>query len=275
MELSAEKGRIKRKGEVSLRQKGSLTVECALILPLFFLAVVVLTGMLDLYRLQIRIQTALSEGARELAMYAYCREGEDSSPVGLVEDAVCGVYGMKKVRDSLEGERLSQILGGINGIVFTGSGYQNDTVTLKASFYYASPVAFFRLFPVRISLDSQARAWTGYKGVTFGSQESEELVYVTEWESVYHTSAACTHISLDIQKVSLAGVENSKNEYGEHYHPCEKCVGDSGGSRQVYITRTGDCYHNSLDCPGLTRTVMAVKKSQASALRECSRCRGE
>lgn len=35
MELSAEKGRIKRKGEVSLRQKGSLTVEYALILPLF------------------------------------------------------------------------------------------------------------------------------------------------------------------------------------------------------------------------------------------------
>lgn len=275
MEFLAEKGKRIRKGEGALRHKGSLTVECALILPLFFLAMVAVTGMLDLYRIQIRIQSSLCEGARELGMYAYCREGEDSSPIGLVEGAVCGAYGMKKVRDSLEGERLSQILGGINGIVFVGSGYQNDTVTLRASFLYRNPIDFFRLFPVSISLESQARAWTGYNGVTYGSQEGEELVYVTEWESVYHTSSACTHISLDIQKVSLTEAENSKNQYGEHYHPCEKCVGDTRGKSQVYITRTGDCYHNSRDCSGLTRTVMAVKKSQASALRECSRCKGE
>lgn len=274
MELLAVKKRKMRKGEDSLRQNGSLTVECALVLPLFFLAVVTLTGILDLYRIQIRIQTSLCEGARELGMYAYCREGEDSSPVGLVEDAVCIAYGRKKVRDSFGEEKLSQIIGGVNGIFFAGSGYQNETVTLKASFLYSCPVAFFRLFPVRIWTEGQARAWTGYNGVTYGSGEEEELVYVTEWESVYHTSAACTHLSLDIQKIRLSEARNSQNEYGAQYHPCEKCVGDTDGGKQVYITRTGSCYHNSRDCPGLTRTVMAVKKSQASTLRKCSRCEG-
>ena len=56
------------KEENSLQQKASLTVECAFVLPFFFLTVVMITGMLDLYRISTLIQTAMCEGAKELGM---------------------------------------------------------------------------------------------------------------------------------------------------------------------------------------------------------------
>ena len=61
----------KQKKEVRvLRQKASLTVECAVVLPLFFFAVVILAGLLDSYRITTVIQSALCESAKELGMYA-------------------------------------------------------------------------------------------------------------------------------------------------------------------------------------------------------------
>ena len=48
-----------RKGVEVLRQKASLTVECAVVLPLFFFAMIILAGLLDLYRTTTMIQSIL------------------------------------------------------------------------------------------------------------------------------------------------------------------------------------------------------------------------
>ena len=52
-------------------------------------------------------------------------------------------------------ENLTGIQGGINGFILIGSGFQDDTVTLKASFLYTGPGGLFRIFPVRIQLLGQ------------------------------------------------------------------------------------------------------------------------
>mgnify|MGYP001622968234 FL=1 len=262
----------KRKEGGSLRHKGSLTVESAFILPLFFLLITAFICILDLYRICTLVQTSLCEGAKELGMYAYCREEESSSPVGVVTNAVCIAYGTGKVRESLEHENLTGIQGGINGFILIGSGFQDDTVTLKASFLYTGPGGLFRIFPVRIQLLGQARAWTGYNGSLLSSPSSEDMVYIAEWESVYHTSRDCTHLALSITRVSKSGIENQTNQYGEHYYPCEKCMKNGTLESFVYITRTGSCCHSTRNCPGLTRTVTAVRKSDIEGLRACSRC---
>ncbi len=182
------------KEENSLQQKASLTVECAFVLPFFFLAVVMITGMLDLYRISTLIQTAMCEGAKELGMYAYCgpedqnspvgvvQDGvcavygarkirkelgmyaycgpeDQNSPVGVVQDGVCAVYGARKIRERLESEQLSGIQGGVNGITLLGSGYKGDIVLLKATFFYQVPCGLFRLFPVRIQRNYTTWFW--------------------------------------------------------------------------------------------------------------------
>ena len=55
----------RQKKEVQvLRQKASLTVECAVILPLFFFAMVMLAGLLDLYKTTTMIEANVSSNCR-------------------------------------------------------------------------------------------------------------------------------------------------------------------------------------------------------------------
>lgn len=262
------------KEENSLQLKGSLTVESALVLPLFFFVIVVLIGIMDLYRIDVLIQTALCEGAEELGMYAYCREGDEDSPVGMVDQGICIAYGTQKVRNVLKNERLSGVTGGSSGIVLLGSGYKNELITLKAAFLYKSPIALFQTVPVKIEVCGQARAWTGYKKNSYGTEESEELVYITEWESVYHTTENCTHLNLSIHKVSSEKIEGKTNAAGEHYTPCDKCMGEAENNTFFYITDTGSHYHSREGCGGLTRHIKAVKVSEVQHLKACSRCQG-
>lgn len=264
----------KRKGENSLRLKASITVESALVLPLFFLTITVLAGMLDLYRTGILIQSALCEGAKELGMYAYCRDGEAGSPVGIVDSSVCAVYGAWKVREKLKGEQLSGIQGGINGISLLGSKWENGIIILHASFFYKSPVSFLQMFPVKIEICGQARAWTGYHGETYGGERTEELVYITDFESVYHTSEECTHLELTVHSVSPDSIGTRRNIYGEEYYPCERCADSEETGAYVYITDTGNKYHTDAACGGVIRHVKAVKKSEIQNLQPCNRCGG-
>lgn len=189
-----------------LWRKGSITVESAFILPLFFFAITMIAGMLDLYHTTVLVQTALCEGAKELGMYAYCISGDRESPVGVVDDGICMAYGTRKVREVLKKESLPQIAGGIQGISLLGSAYEGDMVSLEAVFLYHMPADIFRSFPVRIKAEGAARAWVGYNGEKYGTGKSEEMVYVTEWER--------EKISMEnlIINVTSAGAENLSAE---------------------------------------------------------------
>lgn len=264
----------RQKKEVQvLRQKASLTVECAVILPLFFFAMVMLAGLLDLYKTTTMIQSTLCESAKELGMYAYCREDDTQSPVGTVSNAVCQIYAKKKVKEKLADESLVGIISGANGINLAQSSYENGVITLKASFFYQSPFTLFQFFPVRIQVQGQARAWLGYTLKEEVSQD-KEMVYVTDWESVYHTSASCSHLKLSVQGISYSEAEQKKNVYGEKYHSCERCLEAGEKPGRVYITPMGNRYHKDKECGGLTRHVKLVKKSQVKHLQVCERCGG-
>lgn len=264
----------RQKKEVQvLRQKASLTVECAVVLPLFFFAMVMLAGLLDLYRTTTMIQSTLCESAKELGMYAYCNEEDTQSPLGMVSNSVCQIYAKNRIREKLADENLMGIISGVNGINLTQSSYKNGMITLKASFFYQAPFPVFRVLPVRIQVQGQARAWIGntLKEEVF---QNEEMVYVTDWESVYHTSASCSHLRLSVQGLSYSEAEQKKNIYGGKYHSCERCMEAGERPGTVYITPTGNRYHKDKECGGLTRHVKLVKKSQVKHLHVCERCGG-
>ena len=93
-----DRQRCNRKDWYSLQQKGSLTLESAAVLPLYFLAMVMLVSMIDIFRIQTILVSSLSQSAKELGMYAYSIDGESRSPVGAVTDAACIVYASAEVQ---------------------------------------------------------------------------------------------------------------------------------------------------------------------------------
>ena len=101
------------------------------------------------------------------------------------------------------------------------------------------------------------------------------MVYVTEWESVYHESESCSYLHLSVNQVSYDSLDKRMNQYGEHYHKCGKCWGENTVQRNVYITESGNHYHSFSGCSGLTRHVKLIKKSELKNLKVCTRCGGK
>ena len=270
-----DRQRCNRKDWYSLQQKGSLTLESAAVLPLYFLAMVMLVSMMDIFRIQTILVSSLSQSAKELGMYAYSIDGESRSPVGAVTDAACIVYASAEVQKRVKGENLTGIVGKQAGITLLGSSYRDGIVTLKANYLYKSPVSLFPVFPVKIEAAAAAQAWLGYNGDKYGNTDDSpggEMVYVTDYESVYHTSADCTHIKLAVKHVGMQSAVQGRNEYGDKYYPCEKCMRGHEKDGFVYITDKGNRYHSDSACGGPSRHVRFMKKSEADNRNLCSRC---
>lgn len=247
----------------SKSQRGSLTIEAAVILPLFFMGMVALICVMDLQRIKTEVNISLNESVKELGMYAFAL-GEGESPIGAVDDALCMAYAQGK----LQGD-------GLVSLNTLKSSYNNHMVELWVTGSYKLPVAIIPM--PRIFWQSRVRVhdWTGYSGDDGEetANEHDTLVYVTPHQSVYHTSAACTHLDLSITQVTTGQVGNLRNKNGGKYHECSHCIGENY-SGIIYITRTGDRYHASLKCQGLKRGIELVPQNSVSGLQECLRCQG-
>ena len=217
-----------RKVSFSAVRQASLTVEAVWAVPLFFLAVLSLICMTELYGIYAEKAVRLQERVETTAAYA-----------------------------SLAG------------------GYAPPAIELWDRFTYR-PQWYPEALPgAAVTVRGRVRPWTGRtaeEAAEAASGPADELVYVTDYESVYHTSSECTHLALSVNAIGGNKVGSARNVYGDRYHACEKCVGSGGKNTVVYVTKEGDHYHNSASCSGLNRTTRLVRKSEVESLPLCSRC---
>lgn len=212
-------------GKVSsdISEKGSLTVESALILPLFFLCICTIICFMDIYRVQTVNLAKLCHEAEEAGKYAYV----------------------------------------------TG---ETDDVVLPKIYRYQIPISIVSLPDLIFYNSVKVHPWTGYQGERVQEDTDSEMVYVTENGGVYHVSSECSYLDLSIRQCAGSEVADLRNESGGKYHACVKCARGEDPASVVYLTDSGDCYHNEAGCSGLKRTVRLVKKSEVENLRVCSRC---
>lgn len=213
-------------------KKGSLTVEAAWVLPLFLMACLALFYMFDLYGVYVKESMELKEKAEKMAMHAYEAD-------------------------------LSESL------------YPDGYITLTKLVKYRLPFTPAPIPAINIPCYARVHAWIGYTGNSgdeVSISKSEDMVYVSDFESVYHTSSSCTHLDLTIKQESLQSAVSMLNHDGSHYEPCEKCIGSGTAHGIVYVSDRGTAYHNSLSCSGLTRNVHLVKKDEYQNLTCCERC---
>lgn len=244
-------------------RKASMTVEAALAVPIFFLAVVCLLYLMEIMVIRTSVRTGLQAAGKKVMEEACI---VTAIVPGKLESDIVNAIGAERLERSI-------VIGGSSGIHCQHSYLSPSTGIGKitAEYEIRLPIPMFGVPPVSYEESMRIKAWTGYEKSLFG-KDDDQIVYITETGVVYHTDYHCTHLDLSIHMVQSSEVSDMRNESGGRYYPCEKCVHSS--LEGVYITDSGDCYHNSLSCSGLKRTVYAVPVSEAVGKGRCSRCGG-
>lgn len=269
--------------------RGSMTVEAAIVLSLYMLAVIAIISFMEIIKCYEDVEINLYKSARELALLSSGKDVIESIDDNILTDLAYTVLSDMYAEDTMckqltnDGQSVNVIVGKEDGISFwlskvafrdnTFSG-GDDIIDLVAT-YEAEPLCnIFGVKPYRMANRCRVHAWTGYSGKgDIESDGSERIVYITDNASVYHLTKSCTYLSLSISAINSSSLENSRNSSGAKYKVCEKC-GDAYKSDCLFITNEGDKYHSSLSCPGLKRSINAVPLSSVSGMNACSRCGG-
>ena len=254
---------------------GSITIEASIAIPFFIFFMMNLSSIFFVYSLYSKVDYILYENAKELSgySYAYDRNIDDKSGLDLASDIAIGLHVQSKVNKEVENY---PILDG--SILLLGSQIlEDDMISLVATYQVKPilPVIGFNEF--RVMNTCKLRAFTGYKaksnkedGETTDSES--ETVYVTKSGKVYHRSANCSYIKVNLKSVSKSGIDERRSGSGAIYHPCEIC-GKSNAAK-YFVTDYGTRYHTTSNCSSIKRDIIAISIEDVGSRGPCSKCGG-
>lgn len=271
---------------------GSLTVEASIVLPIFLSVIMALMSFFEVIQIQTRIQQGMKDSVTSAAGYYYLLEepneaedvgGEEAEDVTtlIVQGGITAVYLKQKLLYSVGREILdcSWIIGGSDGLTVLGSRFPDDDGNLDLTVTYRVRVPFLpgNFGSLLFTQRECQRVWSGNKAPSQDGDKIEDetkedqIVYITETGSVYHTSLDCSYLKLSVKQIRHNEVVNYRSDDGSKYYACDRC--EKGGSGfWVYITSSGNRFHTDPNCAALRRNVKSVKLSEVSDRHCCSRC---
>lgn len=295
--LSTKNSSIKGISLLISRQKclpGSMTVEAAIVLPIFLFFFLNLGSAIEMIRLHCNLEMALWEVGNRVAVYGHVIEAENLREVendeiykleqsqeldeaeSVLADIGAAMFGYGYIKGQImeytgiQYLESSPLHNGAEGLRFAESAAENGCIDVVLT-YQVSPFGSmpgFRAF--KMANRYYGHLWTGYQ-IPQEQNSQDQYVFITENGEVYHEDRACTHLKLSVSRVSFADAYIGKNAQGSSYTVCHMCC-DGAVPELVYVTEEGDHYHYVRECPGLKRTVYKLPISQADQYRACSRC---
>ncbi|MCC8066283.1 MAG: pilus assembly protein, partial [Clostridiales bacterium] len=251
----------------------SLTVEAALVLPLFLFCIVALLQYCKAMETAVQFGTALADTGKNLATVAYAETytGEVGTGAQIAVGTLSVFYAQNRVTSKV-GDTTS--VKNVN-MALSSLMQEDEMIDLVLTYQIRSPFGVINLPGTFFIQRASVRAWVGRtveenSGEATEGGEDGEMVYVTATGSVYHTDPDCTYLKLSVHAVDASELEGLRNNSGGIYHECELCGSDCGST--VYITNDGTRYHSSLTCSALKRTVTQVKLSEVGDMHVCSKC---
>ena len=248
-------------------QKGSITVEASIVLPLFACFFSFLLFYFRIMEVQLSVQNALEETGRSLAIMAV-KELEEP---GEEPDYLLLAKGMLVQRMGDDALIRQYVSGGTLGVSLLTSEFDGDEVLLNANYVMRFPVKIFGMQDFLVCQSASFRKWNGWHAWN-GKESASALVYVTEYGEVYHMRRSCAYLDLSIQEIAYSELGSKRNQNGETYDACERCGNQSDRTGSVYITNYGECYHYAVTCSGLKRTIFQKQLSEVGGLPACSKC---
>lgn len=271
----------------------SFTVEAALVLPIILFVLCGFLYFLLILNMQVALYEELSESARKAARYAFTYEEilhmapseeeqikQEMEP-GLTDMLYHGfssAYALGQIKKGVGKDWLNQscIREGVDGLSLISDSLisNNQMVDMVLRYYVDIPILPGKWFDLLCVQRVRIRTFTGFMPSREENNEEnvEELVYVTETGTVYHTNKYCTHLNLSVKRTDCANLETIRNSNGGKYYACELCGGIPDDSGSVVLTVHGDRYHSNTSCQGLKRNWKAIPISEVGDRGLCTRC---
>ncbi len=257
----------------------SMTFEAALILPFFLFVVMNLMSITEMYRAHAAVTASLWKSGRQMALYGYLYDKLelDEYALDLNSVTISESYVRLNLKTDLEKNGSGNVVLGDGttriSLVRSQLMTEKDRICLRADMVMTPPCSLYPGQSVLATSLYTGHAWNGYQVSGYVlSDYQETIVYITETGTVYHKKRDCSYLNPSIETVDASRIGEQRNESGGIYHPCEVCHPRGGDT--YYITKYGTVYHDSLQCPGLKRTVYAVKMSEVGDRSPCSKCGG-
>lgn len=262
-----------RSAGIRPRHAASLTLECALVLPIFLFCMIIALHYSIVSRAAAEYSSKMTSVSQQMALAAYSRKYEDADH--LIRGALSQGYAYANVVNGIPDA------GAVKNCSFLASSFLKDgsTIDLVLTYQADTPFSFIKVpFTVYVQR-ALVRGWTGRSGTAEVSDddsgdEGTRQVYVTDHGTVYHTDPDCSHLQLTITPISAQELPSARSRSGARYRRCEYCGGTAGASGTFYIDPYGECYHTSPSCSGLTRSVNTVDLDEVGDMRECQDCAG-
>lgn len=243
------------------KERGSLTVEASLVLPIFVFAALSVVYISQLILYEEKVQWALTRVAREAsAEYAAWRKGVTVNPA----------YLTGKLKMYLNEDKL------FVSMLRSRFDPKTDEMELIADYQVTVP------FPVpsarRLAFTEQlhTRAFTGVETRLDdeGTGDDSVIVYITKTGTVYHRELSCTYLTLSISRVKYSDLEYMRSENGAKYYACEGCCRGRtfGKEEDVFICNYGDRFHSFQTCKNIKRSVQEIRLSEVGGRLPCSKC---
>lgn len=268
------------------KRRGSLTLEAALVFPLFVFFCVTLLIPMRIMDRQRQIQAAVESAGKEISQYAYGAYLWEQGKEGQMDES----------RDEPAENGMGDIFGGVSlagitamvlekidkkwvkDISFAGTAVEDDMVRIVMTYRMPLPFSVFRMDSVGAEAVCVRRLWTGAEGNREGDflpegEEKEEMVYIGRNSARYHRDRKCHYLFNDLRQVQAGEIDGLRNQEGKRYYPCPSCgAADSEGP--FFVMPWGTRYHSTGQCGAIRAYVQAVPLSQVKHLGECSYCGG-
>lgn len=256
---------------------GTLTVEAAMVLPLFIFAVLILLGFFYVLQTEVEVTKAMQMTARRMAVASAFesmqKDVKNEKWKQLIEKSK-GTVSVASAKTMIMGYLQNSpcwtdvMVHGAAGVRISDSEFDGDFIDLKARYQVKMPISFWGFSRLPVSVRVRARKWTGYHEEPDGNSESG-WVYITRSGNAYHFTTACRYLDLSIRSVGYSVVKELRNKDGGRYYRCGCC---NGQPEHVYITDYGTEYHGSRSCSHLKRTIYRVKIDRVGGRHECAAC---
>lgn len=275
------------------QKRASLTVEAALVLPIFIFTCYSFLFFFYVIEIQENLHYASTKVCETISSYGYLlhnldqmeedKIGEymDSELESLLYDAADEIIIKELVKRQVVLSRSleSYIVGGYDGISFQNSKMLDEEkfVTIVMSYKLKCPV-FKEILPyLPVKQCVKIKSFCGHQADKKREPSISEYVYITENGSVYHTHSDCTYIKIILEMIPYGSLGTQRNSGGAKYYACESCVGDRKKSedlmnKNVYITRSGTRFHLTTNCSKIKRSTIKVKLSEVDGKKLCSKC---